>query len=111
MLGMSGLMPQLIPASLSHLLAARAQVGDSLAFQVIFASLGVGLPPSYWWSGCGHRVPTESSTAPWSAVELPTHDTSRAPRVAGGLPVLAGSTSPTARRPHTKFVTPLSHST
>src|SRR5579862_7904335 len=30
--------------SMSDLLAARAQMGTSLAFHIIFASLGVGLP-------------------------------------------------------------------
>lgn len=29
---------------MSHLLAARAQMGTSLAFHIIFASLGIGLP-------------------------------------------------------------------
>jgi cytochrome bd ubiquinol oxidase subunit I len=29
---------------MSDLLAARAQMGTSLAFHIIFASLGVGLP-------------------------------------------------------------------
>ncbi len=44
---MSGLMPQPIPAWLPDLLAGRAQMGESLAFQFLFASLAVGLPPSY----------------------------------------------------------------
>ncbi len=29
---------------MSHLLAARAQMGTSLAFHIVFASLGIGLP-------------------------------------------------------------------
>lgn len=31
-------------ANIDHLLAGRAQMGSSLAFHIVFASLGVGLP-------------------------------------------------------------------
>ena len=40
---------------MSELVAARAQMGTSLAFHIIFASLGVGLPLLLCITECGNH--------------------------------------------------------